>query len=151
MGKNLRVPTFIAIGDNGRAAGCRAVDARALYELFTTDKSQLKRRKDIEFSIRVYQGRSQLFMHDTQDADDLKCSQEALSIAAIWLELFSRDMDEDPTDGVGSGASTKASSEITSENFDSSMHYALISPGDLLNPRESIVARHIHELPDYFL
>ena len=141
MGKNLRLPTFFAFGENGLSEGCRILDAKALHEALMNQR-QLKKRKHIEFSFRVYQGCSQRFVNDPTSEDDLRCSQEALAIAAIWLELFSRDLLDDPTDGVGSAFDDKDEA--------AAVEFAVVSPHDLPRPRSSVVARHIHDDPTFF-
>ena len=133
VGKNLRVPTFLAFGENGLDEGSRLVDIKAIKELLSTKQRKLS----IPFSIRVYEGRENSFIQNPKSTEDSKCAQEALSIASVWLEVFSRDLNDDPTDGV--------SSDTVDEDF------ATISPYQLREPiRASSVATHVHDDPNFF-
>ena len=155
VGKNVRIPTFMAFGENGRSEGSRLVDARAIQELMSARK--------IKHSIRVYGSRKEDFVQkavvavpdnsiDSMDNDDdQKCSQEALAIASIWLELFSRDMLDDPTDGVFNhhDSSNERDSKDVAEEIDASLAFSMISPNDLMSARGTAVAKHVHDDPDF--
>ena len=44
----------------------------------------------IDYSVRIYEGRDSKFVHDPINDDDKKCSEDVLSIGAIWLDAYSR-------------------------------------------------------------
>ena len=156
VGENIRIPTFLAFGEGGRSEGSRLVDARAIQELLSARK--------INHSIRVYRGRKENFIEeavvatvgdpagDIDNDDNQKCCQEALAIASIWLELFSRDMLEDPTDGVFDYRYINDDSSLqkTVDEIDTSLSFSMISPDDLMPPRSSAVAKHVHDDPKLF-
>ena len=124
--------------------------------------------RKINHSIRIYNGRKEDFVQDavvgvmgdivddTYDIDDQKCSQEALAIASIWLELFSRDMLEDPTDGIFSSSDNGNKNDDcnkdkdTEDNLEASSDFAMVSPEDLRSSRASAVAKHVHNDPAFF-
>lgn len=160
VGKNIRIPTFVSCGENGITEGSRVIDASALRELMAARK--------INHCIRIYNGRKEDFVQDavvgvmgdivddTYDIDDQKCSQEALAIASIWLELFSRDMLEDPTDGIFRNSENGNKNEEcnedkdTEDNLEASSDFAMVSPEDLRSSRASAVAKHVHNDPAFF-
>ena len=150
VGTHVRIPTFIVFGEDGISEGSRLVDARAIQELMSARK--------INYSIRVYKGRKEEFVQDAVAAAtddivsdaDLKCSQEAIAIASIWLELFSRDVYKDPTDGIVHHSIIGDDLKKVEGKMDASLAFSIVSPDDLTEARGSALAKHIHDNPDFF-
>lgn len=89
-----------------------------------------------DYSVRIYEGRTEGFIHRPQSNEDIKCAQEVIAIGAIWLDIFTRDQ-LDRTDGAGL---TRLSDGLT-----------LIAMEDLIQPvKPSPVATYLHDEPDLF-
>lgn len=65
-----------------------------------------------------------------------------MSIGAIWMEVFSRNLKTDPTEGVG--RDTVDADPTTAELL-------IVSPKALMQaPRRSTIASHVHDDPTFF-
>lgn len=81
MGRNLRIPTFLAIPASDSK---ELFNARALHELFAARSGKEK----IDHSIRVYEGRSKNFINSIQSEDDSKCAQVSIFMILILLPIL---------------------------------------------------------------
>lgn len=137
VGKNLRIPTFLAFGEKGREGGGRLVDVKALREILSIQQ----KKNRIDYSMRVYEGCGDVFITNTNVSEvDNKCCQEALSIASVWLEVFSRDLNTDPTDGC------------FVDPHEPSIDFSLVSAQQLREvSRSSSLSNHVHDDPNFFI
>lgn len=126
-------PLFAVFGDGDVAKGSTVEDAEYMHDTLVGREAEVK-----DFSFRVYEGRSGAFLHRPVSDEDRLCAQEALALGAIWLDVFSRQQEDDPTEGTGD---TKRE-----ESF------RIIQMKDLLTTplRTTTVATYLHDGEDVF-
>jgi len=73
----LRLPSFFVLGQDDNEQGSRKQDMLELEKGFMSRVQEM-----VDFSIRVYEG---------QVAElDAKCTQEAVAITSLWMDIYSR-------------------------------------------------------------
>jgi hypothetical protein len=106
--------------------------AKELKKQLDTRQSEL-----LDYSFRVYEGRSKEFLYVQKDDLDAKCAQDAIDIASLWMDALTIPDDNDLVDGAGTA---KMSSDAWME----------VRMRDMILPlRSSTVAAYLHEVPDF--